>query len=148
MNLFKKLGERFKAQNREAKASEKPKGPPPFVTSFSAMVPQGYVMPKGEAINDPFTIVGEAGVRWHPEWEEPRITVNVWRVLTLGDAIGWSGEAALAFASLMPADVVALAPYHGQAVTPASQKLLTKLGLEVPKVQQPLSSFNTFRNKH
>jgi hypothetical protein len=147
MNLFKKLGERFKLQNREAKATEAPKGPPPFIWTGIVPVPVGYVMPLGQPITVPFQLVIEAGVRWHPEWEEPRITVNLWRILPLGDAIGWAGDKALeAFKTLLSADVVALAAFHGQTVTPASQRLLDKLGLTAPKVQQPLSTFNTFRN--
>lgn len=152
MNLFNKLAGRFRAQNREAKAAEgiaptvvKPKGPPPYIVQDRIKVPVGYVLPLGEAIKEQFWLVMEAGVRWHPEWEEPRITVNLWRMFPLGDALGWTGSKVLEFKRLLPADVVALTEFHGQTVTPESQKLLDRMGLEVPKVQQTLATFNSFR---
>jgi hypothetical protein len=148
-NLFKSLAERFKPQSQERKTveTEAPKGPPPYLKSFVAKVPSGHVLPLGDMVQDPFHIVVEAGVRWHPEWEGPRITVNAWRILPKGDALGWSGDTALAsFKTLLDADTAALAEYHGQTVTEASGKLLTKMGLTAPKVQQTYSSFNTFRD--
>jgi len=161
MNLFKKLGLRFTAQNQERKVGEgngrkttiKPavadgfdKMPPPYIKAFTVAVPLGHALPLGEKIVQPFTLVGEAGVRWHPEWKEPRITVNLWRILPAGDALGWSGDSALAsFKALLDADVVELAEYHGQTVSEASGALLAKMGLFVPKVQQTYSSFNSFR---
>jgi hypothetical protein len=148
-NLFKNLAERFKGHTQEPKATEVavPKGPPPYIKQFTAKVPNGHKLPLGDAVHVPFHIIVEAGVRWHPEWEQPRITVNVWRVLSLGDALGWSGKEALAsFRTLLDADTVALAEYHGQTVTEASGKLLAKMGLTAPKVQQTYSSFNTFRD--
>jgi hypothetical protein len=159
MNLFKNLRERFKAQNREAKAVEqgnaveakpeaKPKGPPPFVKHGITDVPLGYVLPLGEVIGQPFCLTFEAGVRWHPDWAEPRITVNLWRIMPLGDALGWSGLKVLTFKSLLDADVAALAQFHGQTVTPESRALLDKMGLTIPVAQQPYSAFNTFRQGH
>lgn len=152
MNLFQSLRDRFKAQNQERKAEErktvaKAEMPKPYVKSFVLAVPSGHVVPEG-TIEQPFNLIGEAGVRWHPEWEEPRITVNLWRMLPQGDALGWAGAKALDFKTLLDPDVVALVPYHGQAVTPTSQALLDRMGLATPKVQQLLSTFNTFRHMH
>jgi len=154
MNLFNKLASRFKAQNREAKAAEgivptvvvKPKGPPPYIVVAKTKVPAGFHLPLGETVKDQFWLTLEAGVRWHPEWEAPRITVNGWHVFQMGDAIGWSGTKVLMFQRLLDPDVVALTQFHGQTVTPESQKLLDRMGLVIPKVQQPLSTFNSFRN--
>lgn len=165
MNLFKNLGLRFKAQNQERKAAEgngrktevRPakdgdgfdKMPPPYLKSLVVAVPLGHVLPLGEKVTQPFNLIVEAGVRWHPEWEEARTTVNLYRILPQGDALGWSGDAALAsFKTLLDADVVALAEYHGQPLTSRSRELLAKMGLTAPKAKQTYSSFNTFRQLH
>jgi hypothetical protein len=156
-NLFVNLAKRFKAQNLEAKAKEsimpttvkpaKPAEPaaPPYIVHTVVPVKTGFAMPLGEVIRDPFALTVEAGVRWHPEWKEPRITVNVWRILPMGDALGWSGEKVLMFASLLDPNVVALIKFHGQPVTEESSKLLAKMGVAAPKVQQTLSTFYSFR---
>jgi hypothetical protein len=151
-NLFKNLAERFKAHSPERKATEAavPKGPPPYIKSFVAKVPEGHKLALGDVVGDPFHIIVEAGVRWHPEWEEPRVTVNVWRILPKGDALGWSGKEALAsFRTLLPADVVALAEFHGVKLSHLGdygREAMDNAGVTPPKVQQTYSSFNTFRD--
>lgn len=158
MNLFNKLAGHFKAQNREAKAKEgivptvvvaKPEGPKPYIVQHKVKVPVGYVLPLGEVVKEQFWLTIEAGVRWHPEWEQPRVTVNAWRVFRMGDALGWSGDSVLSFKSLLPAEVIGLVEFHGQKISDLGdygREAVEKAGLEVPKVQQPLSTFNTFRN--
>lgn len=146
MNLFKFL----KRDKPKAEApTPVPEGPKPATRRWDLTVPAGHVMPLGEPITQPFKITVEAGVRWHPEWEEPRITVNVWRFFPMGDAVGWAGPKALAFQTLFPeAEVINLAHYHGKTLAEGGhvvEESLRRLGVEAPKVQQLLSDFIPFR---
>ena len=154
MTLFSKLAERFRTQNREAKAAETvaKKGPQPFIKRWVVQVPKGYALPLETPVENPFNLTVEAGVRWHPEWTEPRITVNLFRVFPFGDALSWSGQSALNFKALLDPSVAVLADYHGQTMGEGSEVdreikalAIKTLGLTIPKVQQPLSAFNTFR---
>lgn len=159
MNLFKFLKRDKPAVATEGPPAEvaKPKAPaaPVHVKTWEIKVPVGYVFADSEvAITQPFTITVEAGVRWHPEWKEPRVTVNVWRFFPMGDAVGWAGPSAVrAFESLLPAEVVALATYHGETVmiegTEARNRrvseVMERLGVVPPKVRQLLSTFIAHR---
>lgn len=108
-------------------------------------VPAGHVMPGGEPIRDPFDLTVEAGIRWHPEWEGPRVTVNAYRFMHQGDAMGWSGaKLAECFGSLMPTDLTAICYEHGALVDRLplpSLASLASLGVVSPPHQQPLSTF-------
>lgn len=112
----------------------------PYVQRFKITVPAGHVMPLGESIKQPFELTVVAGVRWHPEWPEPQVTVNAYRFLSHGDALCWAGSKVLAFKSLLPEDILALVPYHGQPATEGMPQL-DRLGLTPPAERQPLATF-------
>ena len=148
MNLFKNMAERFRAP--KADEPEEPTivvaKPKPYITKSRVKVPVGFVMPLGSKVVTPFALTVEAGARWHDTWNEPRITVNIWRILPMGDAIGCSGmDGASMYQSLLDPNVVKLAEYHGQPVTPDSQALLDKMGLAAPDKPQELATFNSWR---
>lgn len=132
----------------EPKPEPKPKAKP-FVQRFKVTVPAGHVMPLGEVIKQPFSITIEAGVRWHPEWEGPQVTVNAYRFFHHGDALCWAGPKVLAFKPLLPEAVVALATYHGEALVIEGtgernervRILLERMGVEPPAEKQKLSDF-------
>jgi hypothetical protein len=116
-------------------------GPKPHIKTWEVRVPAGHVMPLGEVIGEGFKVIVEAGVRWHPEWAEPRITVNVWRFFSHGDCVGWSGKEALSFKSLLPAEVAALVPFHGQCQSVENIPALNSLGVEAPPKPQTYAEF-------
>lgn len=85
------------------------------VERFEIRVPAGHVLPKGNKVTASFPLVVEVGVRWHPDWDGPRITANGYQFFPHGDCLVWSGDKlAENFGSLLPADVNMLVPYHGQ----------------------------------
>lgn len=108
-------------------------------------VPAGHAFPQGEVCTVPFEIVLEAGVRWHPEWPTPQVTVNAWRELPLGDALGFAGTSVTdVFGSLISPEVTALAAFHGQtfaALAETGKASLKALGLDAPKKKEPLAAF-------
>jgi hypothetical protein len=112
---------------------------------FDVRVPSGYVMPDGSAITQGFTLIVEAGVRWHPEWSEPRVTVNGWRVMALGDALGVAGDdLEVVFGTLLPTEVRALSLYHGKTLTEAGEiagAALSRLAVASPSAKQALATF-------
>jgi hypothetical protein len=146
MSLFDMFRRKPKEEAPEAVAK-----PKTTLRVWETVVPAGFVLPEGKTVKDAFPITIEAGIRWHPEWEEPRVTVNVIRYLPMGDSLMWSGDKALTYQSLLDADVVALATYHGEAVevdgTEARNNrvatLLSRLNVEAPVWPQPLSAFYT-----
>lgn len=150
MNLFKFLKRDKPVVATEAAPVEvaKPETPaaPVHTRRWQIKVPVGYVFPESEIpITQPFDITVEAGIRWHPEWQRPRVTVNVWRFFPAGDAVGWAGGAAVrSFGPLLPAEVKELAEFHGQFLSDLGdygREALEKLKVEAPKVQQLLSTF-------
>lgn len=112
-------------------------------------VPAGHVMPEGTPITDPFDLTVEAGIRWHPEWEGPRVTVNAYRFMPHGDAMCWSGaKLAECFGSLMPTDLTELCASHGVMVaslTESGARSVAALGLTPPPTFQPISTFIAHR---
>lgn len=118
-----------------------PKKARPTILRLPVHVPEGFVLPKGAKVTQPFDLTVEAGVRWHPEWAEPRITVNAWRFMPLGDSIGWAGWSVMGFSELLPTEVKALLPFHGEPVTTIKAALVEQCGLDVPTKPEPRASF-------
>lgn len=112
---------------------------------YDIKVPRGYVMPEGTAVTQSFNLIVEAGVRWHPEWSEPRVTVNGWRVMALGDALGVAGDdLEVVFGTLLPTEVRALSLYHGKPIAEAGEiasAALGRLALTAPTAKQSLATF-------
>ncbi len=121
------------------------KAPPPKsnVMRFLLDVPEGHVLPLGEAVKEAFVVTVVAGARWHPEWDAPRIGVNVFRILTQGDALCWSGESAKALP--LPLTVKMMANHHGDLIDGELAMQLGRLGLTVPDKPEPLSAFRAVR---
>ena len=120
-----------------AEAAPPPKAPK-YVKRGIVHVPAGHVMPKGEVIQRGFDVTVVAGARWHPEWTEPRIVVQAYQFLSMGDALCWSGASAKAFP--LNASLAALADEHGQ---PAKlyDHVLAEMGLDMPAEREPLAAF-------
>lgn len=119
-----------------------PKKARPTMLRLPVHVPEGFVLPKGNVVTQPFDLTVEAGVRWHPEWAEPRITVNAWRFFPHGDSIGWSGDSvAEYFRALLPYAVRVLSHHHGQHLDEAGLKAVAALSLDVPTKPEPRASF-------
>ena len=108
-------------------------------------VPIGHMLPEGNEVQIPFTVAVEAGMRWHPDWPAPMVTVNAWLPLPQGDVLGWSGTSASdLLTTLLPPEVIALASYHGREVATLDDKgkaALKALGLAEPKAKEPLAAF-------
>lgn len=84
-------------------------------TRFKITVPAGHLLPEGTPVKDRFPITVEVGVRWHPEWDGPRVCVNAYRFFPHGDCLCWAGQTVIdAYGVLLPPDVGLLATYHGQ----------------------------------
>ena len=115
------------------------KAPPPNRLSVSVLVPAGHALPLGETVKDHFSLTVEAGVRWHPDWEAPRIAVTAARFLPMGDALCWSGPAALAWP--LPEPIKALALLHGQPLTDEGLALVADMGLSVPGQREKIGAF-------
>lgn len=112
------------------------------MTTTLVRVPPGHVLPEGETVVDGFTVRVEAGVRWHPDWSEPKITVNAFRFFSHGDCLVWAGESVLGLP--VPEYVETLAPYHGQTFTTVPEdvvRLLASLKIRAPEKREPLSAF-------
>ena len=122
-----------------------PRKPRPTVKRIQVHVPEGFVLPEGNKVTQPFNLTVEAGVRWHPDWDEPRFTVNAFRFLPMGDALCWSGDSLLAaFGGLLPTEFVTIGATHGMATSiddGSMSKLLDGMGLDVPTERQPWASF-------
>ena len=118
---------------------------------FDIDVPVGFALPEGEKVKNAFRIAVIAGVRWHPEWPRPRITVNAYRFYPMGDCLCWAGTAlADCFGPLLPADVRLLAErHHGEpyVATGGSEKdavartMLKSLGIVAPAEKEKLTDF-------
>lgn len=122
----------------------KPEPPKPNVMRFLLEVPVGHPLPLGEVVTEEFTITVVAGARWHPEWDAPRIGVNVFRILShYGDALCWSGESALALP--LPEPVEYLANRHGDLIDTALAEQLALIGLTVPTKPEPYTAFHATR---
>lgn len=108
-------------------------------------VPVGHELPAGEKTQFAFDILLEAGVRWHPEWAGPMVTVNAWQALPKGDALGYSGATVVdLFGSLLSPEVAALAAFHGQsilALDATGAASLKALGLQAPTKKEPYAAF-------
>lgn len=120
----------------------KPKAKPVAFRSKEIRVPVGHRFPLGNLATQPFAVTVEYGARWHPEWDAPRICVVAFRFMPHGDAIGFTGERALAFP--LPKGVVTLALAHGQTIDASQHFLLAmleELGLTVPEKPEPLAAF-------
>lgn len=108
-------------------------------------VPVGHVLPEGTAVTKAFDITVEAGLRWHPDWTEPRITVNAWRFLYQGDVLGAAGDDVEAlYGPLLPPEVRALSLFHGRPAAGAgstAELAIKRLGLAVPSERQTRADF-------
>ena len=108
-------------------------------------VPEGFILPEGEAVKQPFTLTVESGLRWHPDWPTPQVTVNACLALPLGDALVFSGTSLTALCgALLPQEVIDLATYHGWpigVVGPKGKAALDALRLSEPKAKEPLAAF-------
>lgn len=117
---------------------------------FKITVPVGHVLPEGETVKTAFPMTIEVGVRWHPEWAGPQITVTGFRFFPQGDCLCWSGQSLTdAFGLLLPADVAMLVPYHGQPY-PAEGKdedalmarvAIKSMGITPPTAKEKLADF-------
>lgn len=105
-------------------------------------VPAGHVTEDGEVIKNPFKVQLEAGIRWHPDWPEPRAHLRAILWLWHGDAVIWDGEDAIAdFGSLMDAPVRRIGELHGHGINRELRKLVAELGLIIPDRRSLLSHF-------
>ena len=111
----------------------------PTLLRLPIRVPPGYELPEGETVIDGFDITVEAGVRWHPEWTEPRITVNAFRFFSHGDCLCWSGEFVNGLP--VPKEIEALAPFHGQPLAEESRAMIDAMGLDIPSKQEGYGAF-------
>jgi hypothetical protein len=102
-------------------------------------VPLGHTLPMGNRIVHPFDVTVEAGARWHPDWTEPRITVNAFRFMAHGDAIGFAGDRVNAFP--LPEDVATLVPHHGMPIDEEARTKLAALGLAIPEKAEKIGAF-------
>jgi hypothetical protein len=108
-------------------------------------VPVGHKLPLGGEVGQAFNLTVEAAIRWHPDWDEPRVTVNGWRFFYHGDAAGWAGDKLVAaFGSLLPPEVLALASFHGvdmHHLGDYGREAVNRLCLAAPKAKQAQSEF-------
>lgn len=105
-------------------------------------VPAGFALPLGETVKNPFNLIVETGVRWHPDWDEPRVTVNGWRAMPYGGVVGFAGDVLSdCFGTLLDKRVAKLIMLHGAPYAPAYDKALGSLGLEAPKAKQAYADF-------
>jgi hypothetical protein len=144
MSLF----DMFKRAKPEAAPPPAVAKPKPHIRVWETRVPAGFRLPEGEEVKDGFPITIEAGIRWHPEWDEPRVTVNVFRYYPLGDCLVWAGEEALAFAPFLSPETAWLATWHGKALDSGDSEdqamlrvMLNALGVAPPAAKQPLPAF-------
>lgn len=118
-----------------------PKRRRPNVTRNTVRVPVGHPLPLGSEVKVPFNLNVEVGIRWHPDWPEPRICVIARRFFPHGDCIGWTGDSA----NVWPVsdEVQALAMYHGKTLAESDEALplLDKIGLDEPLEQEALAAF-------
>ena len=140
----------FRAKKPEAEGGSAPPvaKPKPYIRVWETRVPVGFQLPEGETVKEGFPITIEAGVRWHPEWDQPQVTVNVFRHYPLGDCLVWAGKEALAFAPLLSPETAWLAEWHGKALDSGDGEeqamlriMLNTLGVAAPTAKQPLSAF-------
>ena len=108
-------------------------------------VPAGYELPFGTKVERAFTLIVEAGVRWHPDWDEPRVTVNGWRFFPLGDALCLAGEELVnEFGDLLPEEIKTLAAFHGKQMSHLGdygREAVETVRLVPPTEKQALASF-------
>lgn len=113
-------------------------------------VPRGHELPEGHVVQDPFNVIVEAGVRWHPEWDEPRVTVNAWRFFAHGDALVAAGvDVTALYGALLPQEVKNLAVVHGRMfvavggdeIDKAVRDEVAKMKLAPPRERQAISTF-------
>lgn len=102
-------------------------------------VPVGHVLPLGDTVTEAFTVTVEAGARWHPDWDGPRIAVTATMFMAGGDAFVWSGDRAMAFP--LPEPIMGLAALHGQPLTDENNAIIEGMGLAAPKAPEGLGAF-------
>lgn len=115
----------------------------PNIKRLTVKVPAGFVLPLGEAVKDPFDLMVEVGIRWHPESASPKLAVMAYRVFAHGDALCWSGSKVLTFKALLPPEVATLALHHGQPVE-GDERILAEtdaLGLKAPAEKENWEDF-------
>lgn len=121
-----------------------PRKPRPTIKRVEVRVPVGFKLRLGGEVTQAFNLSVEAGFRWHPDWDEPRATVNAYQFLPMGDALCWSGTDVQDFADLLPKEFEALAIYHGLSNSKdsaAALAALERLGLDIPAERQPIATF-------
>ena len=111
----------------------------PTLLRLPVHVPVGFELPEGMVVTQAFDLTVEAGVRWHPEWGEPRVTINAFRFFPHGDCLCWSGNNVVGFP--LPEEALALMPFHGQALNDDSRKAVERAGLDIPEQPETLASF-------
>lgn len=116
----------------------------PTVKRIEVQVPVGFKLRMGGEVTQAFNLSVIAGVRWHPDWDEPRVTVNAYRFLPMGDALCWAGSDVADFSDLLPEELGDLFWLHGKPIKlmgDYGREALEKLGLDFPAERQPLATF-------
>lgn len=117
----------------------------PNVVREHIMVPVGHVVGDKE-VTQAYPVLIIAGVRWHAEWPEPRISVQAFRFFPMGDALVMNGrDVRDAYNVLLPEAATALAHLHGNTLSElemlGGDDPLKALGLTAPDKPEPLSAF-------
>jgi hypothetical protein len=125
---------------------QRPKPKLPNTLRFPASVPIGFALPEGGVVTQSFNLTIEVGVRWHPEWPEPRFTANAYRFFHHGDALCWAGDALLeSFQSLLPREAEIIALWHGKTFAEVgkdrSEEIMAFAGVSAPTKREGYAAF-------